>query len=208
MNDIKQYFSSPTKLVASPSTGQPSSHSSQQTKKVNTRRESVYHTPTGSKSHASSTPRSSSTCSRKLIVSNMASVISSVEKQRKTKRKRDELKKRKQREQPEPDISNISNILSHKLHFVSPNAANGEAANVVSAAADMTNDLDGVELLEVMDVDNDSQLDGKKKFGMFHNICLLFSYFCVSYLIVFQLIVQLILLAQQTNKRKSYMHYY
>lgn len=57
---------------------------------------------------------SSSPAISKMIVSNMASVISSVEKKQKKQR-------RKQRKLAEPDICDISNILCNSLKFVGTN---------------------------------------------------------------------------------------
>lgn len=89
-------------------------------------------------------------------------MISSVEKQQKAKRKREVEKKRKQHNLVEPEISNISNILSNKLHFVSPNAINGKEATSVSKEDAFEIDMEGVELLEVVDVDIEPDKTSKK----------------------------------------------
>lgn len=81
-------------------------------------------------------------------------MISSVEKQQKAKRNREVLKKRKNRNLAEPEISNISNILTNSLNFVSPTSINGGGQAVTgSKDPDSEVDMEGVELLEVVDED-------------------------------------------------------
>lgn len=150
MNDIKQYFSSPSKPVP-PNAALAMKNSEHKPAMVKASRDPPISIGVADKSNAAVSSPNSST-SRKQIVSNMASVISSVEKQQKAKRK-----KRKQRSLAEPEISNISNILSQSLKFVSPNANNGDE----SKKAEFEIDMEGVELLEVVDVDGDLDQAGK-----------------------------------------------
>lgn len=111
MSDIKQYFSSPTKTVEGVSSN------ALQPIKSDTKPNAGLAKSVASDSKSVTNSPSSS----KLIVSNMSSVISSVEKLQKAKRK-EKVLKRKQRESTEPEISDIAEILSSGLHFVSPTA--------------------------------------------------------------------------------------
>lgn len=132
MNRIDQYFTSPIKMMGD---NQPHSllspsrptnahrHRQQQQQQHNNNSDDVRQTSNSkTESIVDEQPAvpapinglSSSPAISKMIVSNMASVISSVEKKQKKQR-------RKQRKLAEPDICDISNILCNSLKFVGTN---------------------------------------------------------------------------------------
>lgn len=134
MNDIKQYFTSPTKAVAAAA---PSNALQPIKSESNPNAGTVKAAVSSSVLDNQSVPNSPSSACNKLIVSNMSSVISSVEKLHKAKRKEKELKRKKR--EAEPEINIIADILSNGLHFVSPNVSlggNDEAATAEQVADD------------------------------------------------------------------------
>lgn len=132
MNDIKNYFTSPMKMMSLPLKDR-LTNSEKSVSSTTTAAAMMVVVSSLASSSSSLSTRSPSSLSpplqtngvggpaatSKLIVSNMESVISSVKKHRKARRKK--------RETVEPEISDISAILSNSLSFVAGETTPTEA---------------------------------------------------------------------------------